>query len=365
MPSWLETIADRIAASGAAVRVVVIRAEGSTPREAGAAMFVTQKGIDGTIGGGALELEAIAAARSILSLSQGPQPDDPAVSEVHSALWRRKTRDFPLGPSLGQCCGGYTKLLFELFTEEEIPLIASIAGDGGGPGVVVRPLDSGAPLRILRHRKDGYADLPLNVLRVTRDMLSGAKVPDANFIPGTKGSAAWFMEPLSRARCPLYLYGAGHVGRALIRVLEGLPFAVTWVDTSEDRFPPLEPPGVNRVVTSDPATAASRAEAGAIHLVMTYSHPLDLAICHAILKAGTSRFLGLIGSTTKHARFTKRLRELGHDDAAVHHLTCPIGIAGLPGKEPTTIAISVAAQLLQLAAGAKSGAIPSASEVSQ
>jgi xanthine dehydrogenase accessory factor len=87
---------------------------------------------------------------------------------------------------------------------------------------------------------------------------------------------------------------------------------------------------------------------------MTYSHPLDLAICHAILKSGHSGFLGLIGSATKQARFTKRLRELGHDKKAIAHLTCPIGITGLPGKEPATIAVSVAAQLLQIAAAAKS-----------
>jgi len=72
------------------------------------------------------------------------------------------------------------------------------------------------------------------------------------------------------------------------------------------------------------------------------------------LKSARSGFLGLIGSTTKRARFIKRLRELGHDKKAIAHLTCPIGITGLPGKEPATIAVSVAAQLLQMAAAAKS-----------
>jgi xanthine dehydrogenase accessory factor len=104
------------------------------------------------------------------------------------------------------------------------------------------------------------------------------------------------------------------------------------------------------VATADPGAVALSASDGALHLVMTYSHPLDLAICHAVLKRGNFRFLGLIGSQTKRARFIKRLRELGHGEEALSRLTCPIGIPTLPGKEPAIIAISVAAQLLQTTA---------------
>jgi xanthine dehydrogenase accessory factor len=123
---------------------------------------------------------------------------------------------------------------------------------------------------------------------------------------------------------------------------------------------------LTQIAASDPAAVASSAPAGALHLVMTYSHPLDLAICHAILKSGTSRFLGLIGSKTKRARFVKRLRELGHDEMAIGRLVCPVGIPGLPGKEPATIAVSVAAQLLQVAASAKGASgVSGASEAAQ
>jgi xanthine dehydrogenase accessory factor len=415
MTSWLDAIVEKAARSGALVRVVVVRAEGSTPREAGAAMIVTAEGIDGTIGGGALELDAITAARGILQahLLHRKTSD----SSAGTAPWRRETRDYPLGPSLGQCCGGAAKVLFELFTSAEASLVREMAAEEEGR-LVIRPLESGSPLRVLTHRKEGYADLPINALRVTRDMLSGSRPAGAAFISGTKASGSWFVEPLSRPGMPLYLYGAGHVGRALIRVLEGLPFEVTWVDTSEDRFPSVEwvrpaefetrPPhpvllpastpwragipvqadatgrkdailpsplgervgmrgaGVTRVATSDPAAVALHATDGALHLVMTYSHPLDLAICHAVLKGGTSRFLGLIGSKTKRTRFIKRLRELGHEEKAISRLTCPIGIAGLPGKEPATIAVSVAAQLLQVVAYVKSARpVSSKSEVSR
>ncbi len=375
-------------------------------------MIVTADCIEGTIGGGALELDVIASARAMLRLAgdmgvlaetaqrlsailtnaadnSGKTPDNACgVSGVTDAvtLWRRKIRDYPLGPSLGQCCGGSVKMLFELFTPAEAAQLAQIAGQTEQEGLVARSVDSGRPIRVLVHRKDGYGDLPLRILRVTRDMLSGARARSACFIPGARGLPAWFIEPLSRARTPLYLYGAGHVGRALVRVLEGLPFEVTWVDTSEDRFPaatelgsaiphPSPLPGgegtpsqwsrgnslslresarvrggdLKMIATPDPAAVAMGAPDSAVHLVMTYSHPLDLAICHAALKRGNYRFLGLIGSKTKRARFVKRLRELGHAQHALDSLSCPIGIQGLLGKEPAVIAVSVAARLLQVA----------------
>jgi xanthine dehydrogenase accessory factor len=185
-------------------------------------------------------------------------------------------------------------------------------------------------------------------------MLSGARPPGAVFLPASKRGPAWFIEPLERTRTPLFLYGAGHVGRALVTVLSGLPFDVTWIDTDGNRFPSglSERADLVTVVSKDLAAIARTAPEGAFHLVMTYSHPLDLAICHEILKSGTFAYLGLIGSVTKRARFMKRLRELGHSESALSRLTCPIGIPSVTGKEPAIIAVSVAAQLLEQAASA-------------
>jgi xanthine dehydrogenase accessory factor len=399
MTAWLQTVADKAARHGAAVRISIVRVEGSVPREAGAAMIVTEDETEGTIGGGALELDAVSRARSILR---------DARLEA-SAPWGRETRDYPLGPALGQCCGGYAKALFELFTRAEaaalqmatphpapdgrhplprklalasLPLKDAIsasgyggerviralslpsAGEGQGEGgitaasLAVRPLEPGVPIRILSHRKDGYAGLPLQVIRVTRDMLSGARPSAAVFLPASKRGPAWFIEPLEGKKTPLFLYGAGHVGRALVHVLSGLPFDVTWIDTGEDRFPQgiRERAGLALVVAKDPAAIARTAPAGAFHLVMTYSHPLDLAICHEVIKSGTFAYLGLIGSATKRARFMKRLRELGHNESALGRLTCPIGIPNVTGKEPAIIAVSVAAQLLERAASVGRGA---------
>ena len=129
-------------------------------------------------------------------------------------------------------------------------------------------------------------------------------------------------------------------------MFEGLPFAITCVDDAPARFPDAIPPHATRLVAANPADAVALAPAGAAHLVMTYSHPLDLEICHRVLSRGDFGRLGLIGSASKSARFRSRLRALGHDDATIARLVCPIGLPGLGGKAPGEIAVAVAAELL-------------------
>jgi xanthine dehydrogenase accessory factor len=359
--SRIASIAREIAERGAVVRVTVIRADGSTPRETGAAMLVGARHFTDTIGGGALELEAIAHARRMLSELGVPPPPSlraspnlpPAASasgEAASApAWQRDVREFALGPSLGQCCGGYARLLFEMFTAREHAFLAALAGDADpDTALVVRRLEAGRPLEVAT-RPDEQSDRPLPVTRALRDMLSGARPREAMLVRGAKGETAWFVEPMARRLVPLYIYGAGHVGRALVHMLRDLPFAVTWADTSILRFPDAASLDVQVKATPDLPALAYGAAAGAYHIVMTYSHAIDLAICHAVLRRGDFGHLGLIGSATKRTRFLKRLTELGIASPLLARLTCPIGLPGLGGKEPGTIAVAVAAQLVQLA----------------
>jgi xanthine dehydrogenase accessory factor len=328
------------------VRVVVLRVDGSAPREAGAAMVVGAYRTWGTIGGGRLELEAIHHARAMLSRGT-------------DAAWQRDVRSFALGPSLGQCCGGNARLLFEALSQREIGDLAAALPAEAGDALVLRPTTEGGAPHVVSHRKQDVAGCPLPVMRAARDMLSGARPRQAELVAPSK-SAAWFVEPASHARTPLYIYGAGHVGRAIVRVLQDLPFAVRWVDTAGDRFP-VVPADVHPIVASDPARVAADAPAGAMHLVLTYSHALDLSIVHALLQRADFAFLGLIGSDTKASRFRKRLREAGITDAALARMTCPIGVPGLAGKEPAVIAVAVAAQLLQVRHGA-AAAVPGSAE---
>ncbi len=148
---------------------------------------------------------------------------------------------------------------------------------------------------------------------------------------------------------PLYLFGAGHVGRAVVRALAPLPFAVTWIDSRGDAFPADLPAMVTARRSATPPLEVDGAPPGTLFLVMTHSHPLDLDICARALQRDDAVWLGLIGSETKRARFAGRLRAIGISSERIARLTCPIGIAGISGKQPALIAAAVAAQLLIVA----------------
>ncbi|HPE59489.1 MAG TPA: xanthine dehydrogenase accessory protein XdhC [Thiolinea sp.] len=146
----------------------------------------------------------------------------------------------------------------------------------------------------------------------------------------------------------LILYGAGHVGRAIVQVMAPLPWQIHWIDSRPDHFPPYPPSHVTCLENPDPTASVAQAPANAWYLVMTHDHGIDLALCQVILTRADFAFLGLIGSRTKAARFRHRLRDAGIAGHLIEHLTCPVGLPGISGKEPEIIAIAVAAQLLKL-----------------
>ena len=155
---------------------------------------------------------------------------------------------------------------------------------------------------------------------------------------------------LAPALTPLALFGGGHVGQAIVRALAPLPFAVRWIDSRDGVFPLELPPGVC-AEHSEPVHGAVRdLLPGSRVLIMSFSHAEDLDIVAACLerrrRAGDLPFLGLIGSQTKWATFRRRLTERGFGDDELAHVTCPIGLPGITGKEPAVIAASVVAQLL-------------------
>lgn len=288
-------------------RVVVAQVAGSAPREPGAAMLVWDGGQSGTIGGGALELQAAAAARSLLA-------------KGGAAVTRH-----PLGPALGQCCGGSVTLVTEVFD-----------------AATLKRIPDGSYLR----RVTGDAPPPLALSRAIR------QARGEGIAPAVMLSGGWLLEPAAMPSQAIWVWGAGHVGRALVGVLSPLPhLALTWVDTAPERFPEGLPEGVTVVPTAAPATLAVHAPRDAHHLILTYSHALDLALCAAVLTRGFAS-AGVIGSATKWARFRTRLAALGHDPAEIASITCPIGDPSL-GKHPQAIALGVAAALLKTA-GAQS-----------
>jgi xanthine dehydrogenase accessory factor len=194
-------------------------------------------------------------------------------------------RRFTLGPSLGQCCGGVVWLDFE---------------------------------------RIGAADLER--LRL--------KLRDA-----------------ARAHLPVALFGGGHVGRAIVELLGTLPARTQWIDSRDEVFPPVLPANA-QAEHSDPVHAAvPMLEPGAHVLIMSFSHAEDLDIVAACLKRIREHddlpYVGLIGSKSKWAAFQHRLQTRGFSQQELARITCPIGVAGVLGKEPEVIAVAVAAQLLQ------------------
>ncbi len=146
----------------------------------------------------------------------------------------------------------------------------------------------------------------------------------------------------------IYIFGAGHVGRALVLALAPLPFDVTWIDPRPNAFPTLVPQNVSILQTDDPLTCLSVAPIGSLAFVMSHSHALDLAIVDASLRNTCIAHTGLIGSATKRARFEKRLKDAAVDHERIARLICPIGVGGIASKHPAAIAASVSAQILQL-----------------
>ncbi|MGB7833217.1 MAG: xanthine dehydrogenase accessory protein XdhC, partial [Xanthobacteraceae bacterium] len=171
--------------------------------------------------------------------------------------------------------------------------------------------------------------------------------------PTTRGDALYsklrdgrIVERFGQDLTPLYLFGAGHVGRALVLALAPLPFAVTWFDPRPGAFPPHIPGNVTCVGDTKPAEALSRAPTTAFVAIMTHSHALDLDLAAAALKPQRFLYVGLIGSATKRARFVSTLAKLGVAKPDIDRLICPIGLSDIKDKAPAAIAASIVAQLL-------------------
>ncbi len=254
----------------------------------------------GTIGGGTLEWQALAAAQANVAPGMAPV-----------------SRDYPLGPKLGQCCGGRVTLAYQRFSNAEEA--ASWAKTEGASGVT---------------------------LTFSGDLVT-ARPGAAESVVYASGDV--FRQTFGDDRTPLVLFGAGHVGRALVLALAPLPYRITWVDQRAEAFPGHAPENVTLISVQKPDQWCARglvdAGDGCFVVIMTHSHALDLALADAALRHPAPAYVGLIGSETKRARFTSRLLGAGVPAPILARLHCPIGLPALKDKHPACIAASVAADL--------------------
>lgn len=313
------------------VLVTVAAIEGSAPREPGAKMLVTSVTQVDTIGGGRLEMRACEIAREMLS-ADAAQP----------ASERRMAR-FALGPGLGQCCGGVVYLVFERIDQDAYGCLDALG-------------------QCWRDKEDCWRLVPLDTaLPVSLAGRDGSRIAGPGqpapmhfdrerpcHLMKDDGGKHWLVDPWRAYRPHLALFGAGHVGAALVRALADLPCHVTWVDERDDIFPATVPANVKTEATDTPEAVVDEAAPGSSFLVMTHSHALDQRLAEAILRRDDAGWFGLIGSQTKRMLFERRLRERGIGAQRLAEMICPIGIPGIRGKSPAVIAASVCAQLLQV-----------------
>jgi len=313
MKVWAH-IADHLRRGRACALVTVARADGSTPRDAGARMVVADDcAFHGTIGGGTLEFEAIRRASG----------------EVRAGEPGFCLQPVSLGPDLGQCCGGRAELAIEVLTPaslETAEMLSALETEGRSFATIAR-LDTGSGTK-----RQILETPPEDLFSLTTDRETGERL---------------LTERFGAALRPLYLFGAGHVGKALVLALAPLPFAVTWIDSRAEQFPGPVPVNVRKICMSDPAAVLDQAPDGAFVLAMTHSHALDEEIMARALLQQRFDYCGVIGSRTKRTRFQKRLKSRGIDGTLITNMVCPVGITAIKSKHPAAIAAGIAVDLLE------------------
>lgn len=236
---------------------------GSSPREQGAFMLIAPEALIGTIGGGALEYMVTARARQVL---RDGLPDD--------------EMDIPLGPEIGQCCGGRVNVALHVATADRV-------------GVLAARLDAE-----------------------------------------------------DQVRPHVYLFGSGHVGKALARALAALPLQIHVIDTRPDELHDL-PEGVEAKAVPMPEAVVRGAPQGSSYVILTHDHALDFLIAAEALKRRDAPYVGMVGSRTKRAKFKSwYLAEAGGESEALRRLVLPIGAPGLVDKRPEVIAALAAAEIM-------------------
>jgi len=285
--------------------VTIVEVKGSAPREPGIRMLVTASDLVGTIGGGHLEWRGMDIAREML------------VKGEH-----RRIERIPLGPALGQCCGGVVRLAFEVLGQDDLHWLDAVESAFAAGRAITRHVPVSGKARI----------------EPSRDLMPSVQL-DAD--------DAW-IDTLVPDEMHVVLFGAGHVGHALVKVLATLPCRVHWVDERDTLFPTGLPENVEAEATDTAEAVVDQAPAGSYFLVMTHSHALDQSLCERIFRRTDFAYFGLIGSKTKRAKFEHRMAEHGIDPARFPEMTCPMGVSGITDKAPAMIAVAIVAQLLQV-----------------
>ncbi len=337
MKAWLATLPHWLQQGSDCVLVTVVQVLGSTPREAGASMLLRSRQSPSqsfhslqpeqldTIGGGHLEWQACQIAQVMLLNSGHPQI---------------RLERFNLGARLGQCCGGLALVAFEKINSDKAAVwqqrIESMTMRDTGLHYLERTLQAGFSESIWSFKTAGLNDLNQEVA----SFKASARAGEHNH---------WlFQQTLVNHQFLVLIFGAGHVGQALVQALLPLEVSIRWVDVRDHIFPDISHANLRCISTDTPEYEITHAPANSYFLIMTHNHALDLALCQALFKRSDYAYFGLIGSRSKRAVFERRLLERGVTDNQLQQMICPVGVQGISSKEPAAIAVSIVAQLLQV-----------------
>ena len=325
MNEWIDELSDRTAANESVVMVTIAGIRGSAPREVGARRsFTASEGI-GTIGGGQLEHECTRIAVAMLGGDESSS-----------------VRTFPLGAAMGQCCGGVVDVLFEPMSAglpEWLRDLRALHGQRENAALLTQ---IGSETKVIISESRSFLresqSLPEAVAARALELLStgvaGERVDD------------WFVDTIIGTDFNIAVFGAGHVGTAVVVALSRLDCNIRWIDSRRNIFR-ATPANVRAIETPEPALEVAAMPPGSLYLVMTHSHAIDFEICDRILRRRDVEYCGLIGSRSKRRRFEKRYRQQGMLQEVFDRLTCPIGVDGIGGKKPAEIAVAAAAEVLQ------------------
>ena len=242
--------------------------------------------------------------------------------------------------------------LAELQNQGEPCVLVTIIDERGST-----PRNAGSKMVVTAERifdTIGGGHLEYKAMQIAREMLANGNLGTRleRFSLGASlgqccgGVNVLLFEPMGQPQAQIAVFGAGHVGRALVPLLASLPCRVRWIDSREPEFPALIPEGVTRIVNEEPVDEVEQLPTGSYCIVMTHNHQLDLELTAAILTRNDFTYFGLIGSKTKRVKFEHRLRERGFDAALLQRMRCPMGLAEVKGKLPIEIAVSIAAEVI-------------------
>ncbi len=330
MKAWLAALPKWLANGDDCILVTVAHIAGSTPREAGASMLVklvnAETSVESlsdqahqivqtdTIGGGHLEWLASQIAQNMLETTND----------------NIRLEKFNLGARLGQCCGGLVWVIFEKIFSTQVKVWQQYI-DQMKQGSLIRRLTSA----------DMYSNWQLG-------QQTGQEYGSTKTQLSFRQQDWTFQQTLIEDVFSVVIFGAGHVGQAVVNALLPLQAHIRLVDQREEIFPVHRHPEVEYILTDTPEAEIALASANSYFLIMTHNHALDFSLCMALFKRKDFAYFGLIGSQSKRAVFEHRLKARGVSLSRLPDMICPIGVQGIHSKEPTAIAISVVAQLLQV-----------------